>query len=246
VILKKVILDALASRGLKLARLDAEYPIEISIENKNDIESCNRFTMIGISRLVCNVIAMKYVEENSLVGDVVETGVWKGGSIALLARTSLDFGNHERTFWAFDTFAGMPEPGSLDEKFAHDKFAELKDHSGYSDWCRANETDVRSNIEHLCGSLTNFKFVKGKVEETLKIEENLPTKISLLRIDTDWYDSTRAALEVLYPKVVSGGVVIVDDYGAWSGSQIAVDEFFSKFFKPLMLPFGSSRIFVKQ
>ena len=232
--------------GYILAKSDAELPSEISPKNLIDIQSCRPFTMIGVSRLVCNVLAMKYVEHNSLSGDVVETGVWRGGSIALLARTSKNLGNNRRTFWAYDTFSGMPEPGALDERFAHEKFAETRDNLGYSNWCRASLNDVKANIEFLCDSLSNFKFIQGKVEETLKIEDNLPVEISLLRIDTDWHTSTKSALEILYPKLVAGGVIIVDDYGAWSGSQLAVDEFFARGFKPLMLPFGSSRIFVKQ
>jgi predicted O-methyltransferase YrrM len=74
----------------------------------------------------------------------------------------------------------------------------------------------------------NCVYVKGDVLKTLKDRGNLPKSISILRLDTDWYDSTRIELEVLYPLLTPGGIIIIDDYGHWSGARSAVDEFFSK------------------
>jgi hypothetical protein len=90
-----------------------------------------------------------------------------------------------------------------------------------------------------------FKFIVGKVEETLIDEVNLPESIAILRLDTDWYESTRIELEQLFPLVVAGGIVIIDDYGKWAGSRAAVDEYFSDKAKPFMYPSGPRRIFVK-
>ena len=87
--------------------------------------------------------------------------------------------------------------------------------------------DVKENILENCSSLKNIKFVKGKVENTLDDLDNLPQKISVLRLDTDWYKSTKKELEVLYDRVSSGGVIIIDDYGHWGGSKKSVDEFFA-------------------
>ena len=74
--------------------------------------------------------------------------------------------------------------------------------------------------------MNDIYFIKGKVEETLNVKQNIPDKISLLRLDTDWYSSTKKELEVLYEKVSPGGVIIIDDYGHWGGAKKAVDEFF--------------------
>ena len=80
----------------------------------------------------------------------------------------------------------------------------------------------------------SFSFIKGDVCETLKSPQNIPEKISVLRLDTDWYESTKAELEELYPKLSNGGVLIIDDYGHWQGARKAVDEYFSsQQYKPL-------------
>jgi predicted O-methyltransferase YrrM len=80
----------------------------------------------------------------------------------------------------------------------------------------------------------SVRFVEGDVVQSLKIESNLPESISVLRLDTDWYESTRAELEVLYPRLSPGGVLIIDDYGHWGGAKKAVDEYFRGRPKPLL------------
>ena len=75
--------------------------------------------------------------------------------------------------------------------------------------------------------LKNLNFIEGKVEDTLKLPKNLPDKISILRLDTDWYESTKAELEILYPKLSKNGILLIDDYGHWKGARKAVDEFFN-------------------
>ena len=83
----------------------------------------------------------------------------------------------------------------------------------------------------------NFKFIEGDILKTLLNKSNVPDKISVLRLDTDWYESTKIELEVLYPKLQKGGVILIDDYGHWGGCKKAVDEYFSKMQnKPLFIP----------
>ena len=84
---------------------------------------------------------------------------------------------------------------------------------------------VKKNILRY-SNINNIKFIEGEVEKTLLYEENLPKKISILRLDTDFYSSTKKELEILYPRLVSGGVCIIDDYGYWKGARQAVDEYF--------------------
>jgi O-methyltransferase len=232
-------------RGYELSRTKMTFPIELTDEDKKNIDKCKPFTMIGYSRMICNVISMKYIEANNIEGDVVETGIWRGGSLGLLALTAFGEGKSSRTFWGFDTFQGMPIPGQHDEDFAHRKFQILQESNGYSDWCKSSKEEVLENLRYMCSSLNNFRLIEGKVEETLTRAESELRKISILRIDTDWYSSTKVALEFLYSRVSKGGVIIIDDYEAWEGSKKATDEFFHDKFRPLLLPFGSSRLFVK-
>jgi hypothetical protein len=94
-----------------------------------------------------------------------------------------------------------------------------------SDWCYSSHDEVIKNISENT-KIDNIFLIKGNVEQTLLEEKNLPEKISILRLDTDWYASTKIELEVLYNKLVKGGILIIDDYGHWQGARKAVDEYF--------------------
>ena len=174
--------------------------------------------------------AAKYVTESSIDGDIVECGVWRGGVSALMKDVIC---RHEagagRKFWLFDTFEGMSDPTEHDYKGGRDKNDTLAKHTsllrsdGSSDWCRGEFSDVQNTLEKALNGMSNVELVKGKVEETL-LSNNLPKSIAVLRLDTDFYESTKAELEILLPKVVVGGVLIVDDYGAWAGARKALDD----------------------
>ena len=173
--------------------------------------------------------AIRYIEGNGIAGDVVECGVWRGGNLVIagLLRERMGF---ERQIWAFDTFAGMAPPSAADFKVGHDvdvgkKFADL-DREDHNEWCLASEQEVLQNFESRVGN-RSLRTVRGPVEETLSRAEDLPEQIALLRLDTDFYESTKAELEILYPRVSSGGVLIIDDYGEWAGARKAVDEYFA-------------------
>ena len=90
-----------------------------------------------------------------------------------------------------------------------------------------------------------IRLIKGPVEKTLLNNENLPDKISLLRLDTDFYESTKIELEILYPKVIKGGFLIIDDYGHWKGSRKAVDEYFKNSLPFIHFIDESCRLIVK-
>src|SRR5262249_6800965 len=98
----------------------------------------------------------------------------------------------------------------------------------HNEWCYASLDDVRNNFVNVGLLSNNVVFVQGDVTQTLANEENLPKSISVLRLDTDWYESTKKELEVLYPRLNRGGVLLIDDYGYWAGSKQATDEFFAK------------------
>jgi hypothetical protein len=173
--------------------------------------------------------AIRHIEATNVPGDIVECGVWRGGNLVIagLLRTRFNF---DRCIWAFDTFAGMTAPSSADFKPAQmldveKKFSDSK-REDHNEWCFASESEVQQNFETRVGS-TGLRTIKGPVEQTLRRVENLPEKIAILRLDTDFYESTKIELEVLYPRLSSGGVLIVDDYGEWAGARQAVDEYFA-------------------
>jgi hypothetical protein len=192
------------------------------------------FTMTGYERVVALIDAVQYVVLNRIPGDIVECGVWKGGSIMAAMLTLSRLGDKQRTIWLYDTFQGMTPPEALDISLSGERAEEIyREHqqSG-SGWCKATIEEVKGNLTY-CGYPPEFvRFVVGPVNETLL--QSTPNQISLLRLDTDWYESTKCELEILYPKLARLGVLIVDDYGHWAGSKRAVDEFFEKPpFKPL-------------
>ena len=143
-----------------------------------------------------------------------------------------------RTVRLFDTFAGMTEPTSSDVRArdGQDAMAEFLTNrtDTHNAWCYASLDDVTSSFEALGLLGPNVQFVQGDVARTLKDASNLPERISVLRLDTDWYESTRLELETLYPRLSPGGVLILDDYGHWEGARKAVDEYFTNHPRPLL------------
>ncbi len=173
--------------------------------------------------------SIKHISLNKIPGDLVECGIFQGGNIILFKILADEMGLKKKIY-GYDTFDGMPEPGEKDfdlkDISAHKHFKEYKDMN--IKWCYSNLEEVRSNICSFDENyLKDILLIKGKVEESLNNEKNLPEKISLLRLDTDFYESTKIELEKLYPKLVSGGILIIDDYGHWKGSKKAVDEYFN-------------------
>jgi hypothetical protein len=223
--------------GLKIERVKAEpesLPVELSEKEKDLVRhiKTNKLTMASDQRLFVTIMACKHVIAQNIEGDFVECGVWRGGNSVLAASLFKLKGANRRTF-LFDTFAGMTEPSEHDHTqdgntgATESKFQELKK-SEVNEWCFASLEDVRNNFARAGLGNEPVKFVKGDVRETLLREDLLPQKISILRLDTDFYDSTKLELEVLYPRLSAGGVIIIDDYGHWSGAQKAVDEYFDK------------------
>ncbi len=174
--------------------------------------------------------ALRDLHARDVPGDLVECGVWRGGNLCLagLVRKELGF---DRTIWAYDTFAGMTAPTEFDNKpfdgvDTAQKFTDLE-RDGHNEWCYAAIKDVSDNFKRVVGSDTGLNLIEGPVQETLLDANNLPEKIAMLRLDTDFYDSTKAEMEILYPRLSTGGILIIDDYGEWAGARKAVDEYFN-------------------
>jgi O-methyltransferase len=206
------------------------------------------FTMTSVERLWSTLISARYASRNKIPGAFVECGVWRGGQSALAARTFLSE-NDPRDLWLFDTFAGMTAPTEYDVNFRgerSDKTFKANQRDGYNAWAFASLEDVRQVIARTGYPSDLVHFVKGPVEETLRCQW-LPDAIAVLRLDTDWYESTRDEMQILYPKLVSRGVLMIDDYGHYAGAKKAVDEYFDALgMYPLLQPIDySGRIFIK-
>jgi O-methyltransferase len=189
-------------------------------------EQCHAETMTSIERMYALWSATRYAIANGIPGDFVECGVWRGGSVMLIALTLQRLGDTSRTIWLYDTFAGMTAPHDADIQTMSGRPArELLDEDSESGPFRgiAPRPIVEANLART--GYPNLRFVEGDVLTTIPSEA--PPQIALLRLDTDWYASTRHELEQLYPRLAAGGVLIIDDYGYWSGSRKATDEYFA-------------------
>ncbi len=231
---KSQVLKFLNDRGFQVIRTTTGFSTEeIDILNKVKGYTCG-----SAERIVGVMNATKYVVENNIPGAIVECGVWRGGSMMAAAHTLLNLKHTSRDIHLFDTFEGMSEPTEKDIMFDGQKASTLLDTSERKEgvvnyWCIAGIEDVTRNLHSTRYPKDRLHFTKGKVEDT--IPKHAPGQIALLRLDTDWYESTAHELEHLYPRVAPNGVVIIDDYGHWVGARQAVDEFMARLsFKPLM------------
>jgi hypothetical protein len=193
-------------------------------------------TMTGHEKVFLLTQAVQYLERYRISGAVVECGVWRGGSMLAVAEMLLRLGSTGRDLYLFDTFEGMSEPGDRDVHLwtgSHASELIADKIGGAPIWEAASLEDVRSAFAVLAYPQHRLHFVKGKVEDTIPAEA--PEEIALLRLDTDWYESTRHEFEHLYSRLVPGGILIIDDYGSWQGSKEATDQFLDLTGEPIML-----------
>lgn len=237
----KAVLDRV---GLSLSRHPAPSRIAASHPDLADehefvalAERIWPYTMTSIERLWALHDAVRHVSRNSLPGAFVECGVWRGGSSMLTALTLQALTDADRELWLYDTFEGMADPGEHDAgRHEPDLVADwdhFKGNTSHPVFAHATLQDVQANMRSTGYAAERIRYVEGKVEDTIPAE--LPASIALLRLDTDWYDSTRHELEHLYPLLVPGGVLIIDDYGYWAGARRAVDEWLAAQDAPPML-----------
>ncbi|HET7194643.1 MAG TPA: TylF/MycF/NovP-related O-methyltransferase [Nocardioides sp.] len=204
-------------------------------------------TMTSAVKLYALIQSIRYVAAAGVEGDVVECGVWRGGSMQAVAWTLLEQNDADRDLYLFDTYEGMPPPSENDKRIGDGSRAEdlLQRHSrAHPVWAYAGLDDVREGMIETGYAAERTHFVQGLVEET--IPSGAPERIAVLRLDTDWYASTKHELEHLYPRLVPGGVLILDDYGHWDGARKATEEYFASIDDEiLLLPMSSGRIAVK-
>ena len=202
--------------------------VEASENDLNEFKKIDSISLTSYPNRWSLLQSLNHICENNVEGDIVETGVYKGANLILI-NNFLYRHNLEKRIYAYDTYSGQPEPSEKDYDIKGtkmtDKFDDYKKKNIIPVFCSLKE--VKNNISKYSNhDLSKITFIKGKVEETLIDEKNIPKKISLLRLDTDFHDSIKKSLEILYPKLNNGGVLIIDDYGHFKGAQIAVDNFF--------------------
>jgi len=193
-------------------------------------QTCHRYTMTSPERMYALYKAVEYIIHSKIPGDFVECGVWKGGSSMIIAHTLLQMGEKDRKIYLYDTFTGMTEPTQKDLRSSDSLPAftiwEKMQKKDYNDWAFAPLNEVRENMLSTGYPSQNITFIPGKVEDT--VPTTIPTRIALLRLDTDWYESTYHELTHLFPLLSNRGVLLIDDYGHFKGAREAVDQYFQE------------------
>jgi O-methyltransferase len=192
------------------------------------IERVRPYTLTSPERIEALCSAVGYIARAELPGAIVECGVWRGGSVMAAALELLRNGDSGRDLYLYDTFVGMTPPGDRDVDYRGKPGEYVEGEVLMATGHRTSDglmAEIRRTIESTGYPPDRIHLVKGAVQDT--VPEVTPERIALLRLDTDWYESTRHELEHLYPRLVGGGVLIVDDYGHFRGAREAVDEFFS-------------------
>lgn len=186
-----------------------------------------RHTVTSPEKLHSLIHALRYIVQHGIPGDVVECGVWKGGLMMAAAYTLLQEGTVDRQLYLYDTFEGMPRPGQVDVRFdgakAEEEFERRRITEVSSTWANASVEEVWEAMVSTGYPKQHIHLIRGRVEDTLPAKA--PDRVALLRLDTDWYESTRHELIHLFPRLSSGGVILLDDYGHWLGARKAVDEY---------------------
>jgi O-methyltransferase len=227
-------------------RKPRKLPRHYDEEARRIIRRVGPRTMTAHEKLYALIVAVRHVVDQRIDGALVECGVWRGGSMQAVALTLLAHAADNRDLHLFDTFTGMPEPSQRDRRHDGEPAADVLARTPKTGvfWAIADLDDVRAGMTETGYPAERIHFHPGRVEDTIPAQA--PERIALLRLDTDWYESTRHELEHLYARVPSGGVVLIDDYGYWEGARQAVDEFLARTDdRPLLVPMASGRIAVK-
>ena len=217
--------------------LGTPIPSDYDATLAETVRRVRRDTLTTAPRIAALCDSVEYVARAEIDGAFVECGVWRGGSMMAAALTLLRLGVTDRDLYLFDTFSGMPEPGAEDVPSPYDGY------SPHKRWRRQRRLDrewagvpietVRDRLWSTGYPPERIHLIPGMVEDTVPAEA--PAEIALLRLDTDWYASTRHELEQLYPRLAARGVLIIDDYGHYEGARRAVDEYFAATGEPVLL-----------
>ena len=235
--LSKIINDKFLKKfDYRIIKIQSNKIKEATSDENLLIEKCMQYSTTPYIRMWTLINSINYVSSNNIKGDFVECGVWKGGNLILYNQLNKKK-NLNRKIYGYDTFEGMSTPSRFD--FKNNTSSQTYINNLYnqrtnskSGWSKCTIDEVKENILTE-SSLENINLIKGKVEDTLLNNNNVPEKISILRLDTDFYESTKIELEVLFPRLEKNGILIIDDYGYKYGARKAVDEYFKE--KPFLI-----------
>jgi hypothetical protein len=181
--------------------------------------------------------AINYILQNNIEGVIVECSVGSG-NFEHIWINELMKNNTVRDIYLYDTFGGLVEPSEYDYTCKDTKYYQMNKDEVYNTWksniinektngwCYTPLEKVKNRLNSTGYPENNLHYVVGDVMETLKDKTTIPEKIAILRLDTDWYESSKYELEQMYNNVVTGGVIIFDDYYHWDGQRKATDDFF--------------------
>jgi O-methyltransferase len=181
--------------------------------------------------------AVNYILKNNIDGVIIECGV-ESGNFEHIWINELQKHNTVRDIYLYDTFGGLVEPTEYDYTCKDAKIYSMSKEQVYNTWkgyiinektngwCYTPLEKVKNRLNATGYPQNNLHYIVGDVCETLKDKTQIPEKIAILRLDTDWYESSKYELEQMYDNVVSGGVIIFDDYYHWDGQRRATDDFF--------------------
>jgi hypothetical protein len=205
----------------------------VSPEDLAILERCRPYTMSSLERMLALIDAVRYLVRREIPGALGECGVWRGGSVLAMILTLQSLGVEDRDLHLYDTFAGMTAPTEHDispfdppalETWSESESSRRVAWPELFDTHVFNEQQVRETLLTTGYPAEHIHLTRGDVMQTLPAAA--PDRLALLRLDTDWYESTRHELQHLYPLLSDGGVLIIDDYGHWDGARRAVDEYF--------------------
>lgn len=206
-----------------------QWPFDCTEADIRILRAISGLTMTSLNNQVQLIHAVRHIVRARIPGCFVECGVWRGGSSMAIAMVLEQEGELNRDIYLFDTFEGMPPPSKSDSRFDGTSADTLLSQDPRKEgifWAVASLQEVQTNLLTTSYPKNKIHLIKGLVEETL-LNEPIKGPIALLRLDTDWYESTKCEMDQLFPKVSSGGIVILDDFGHWQGARRAVEEYFS-------------------
>lgn len=220
---------------------DRKLGYEFEEEANKMIKIVRKNTMLPYVNLLTLFEQVLYCEKTNIEGDYVECGVWKGGAVGLMACANLQYSNRRRDIHLFDAFEEICAPNEkVDGERAINEVKEILGENvptkgeliplkGIYD--RFGGPSDIGECKELIENIVNYPsehvyYHKGWFQDTVPVKAAEIDKICILRLDGDWYDSTKVCLEQFYDKVVPKGFIIFDDYGTYSGCKKAVDEFF--------------------
>jgi O-methyltransferase len=237
--MKSLVRRTLRALGFELVRYrprTAEHP-DLSGEDWAILDRVAGCTMTSVERQIALIHAVRHLVRHEIQGSFVECGVWRGGSSMAIALTLAQEGDTARDLFLYDTFEGMTRPQDVDRardgSSAQSQLDLDAQRTGLV-WAVAGLEDVQRNLRSTGYPEERLHYVRGPVETTLP-SRRPAGPIALLRLDTDWYESTKHELTHLFPLLSDGGILIVDDYGHWEGAKKAVDEYLADLGRSLYL-----------